>query len=158
VSLKIEVRQTPSVGAERGGPRRTQRRTRGMSRATGRIGPATRFARESTSYGIRGARRWSAPRVDDVAFFVEQRLGPGIASFLTAMARTIEPSRPSHRSRNTALMTIGVIGLLGMLGVLATRRRTALSRSDSEEMMEQPTTEPTPMESRPFSGGRLHTT
>jgi hypothetical protein len=160
VALKIEVRRTPSTGAQRWGGRRAQWRTWGMSRAAGRIGPATRLARESTSYRITGAREWSAPRLHQAAGYVDNRLGPRISSFLSAMAGLIEPSRPSHRSRNTALMTLGLISLLGVLGALATRRGTfrGTDESRTEEMMEQPATPPTPMQSRPSSGGRLHTT
>ncbi|MGH3392442.1 MAG: hypothetical protein ACRDOO_26540 [Actinomadura sp.] len=128
-----------------------------MSAASGRIGPATRLARESTTHRMHGARRWSAPRVEHAGRYVEDRLGPGVGSFLVAMARALEPTRPSHRSRNTALMTLGIMGLIGVLGALATRRSTMRSRADAEEMMEEPTTAPTPMESRP-GGGRLHTT
>jgi hypothetical protein len=160
VALKIEVRRTPSSGAERWGGRRARWRSWGMSRAAGRIAPATRLARENTAYRINGAREWSAPQFQQAADYVDNRLGPQISSFLSATASLLEPSRPSHRSRNTALMTLGLISLIGVLGALATRRGTirVTTRSRDEEMMEQPSATPTPMQSRPFSEGRLHTT
>ena len=156
MSVKIEVRRTPGTGTGRGRSRRSQGRTQGMSRATERIGPAARQARETTSYRITGARTWSAPVLERVGNYVERRLGPGIASFLSAMSRRIEPSRPDHRSRNTALMALGAISLLGVLCALLTRRGITISRS-TEDVME-PTPEPTPMESRQYPEGRLHST
>lgn len=87
---------------------------------------------------------------------METRLGPGIGSFLSAMSRRIEPSRPDRRSRNTALMTLGAIGLLGALCALLTRRSITVGRVDEDVM--EPTPAPTPMESRQFHEGRLHST
>jgi hypothetical protein len=95
----------------------------GATRTAEQVGPAARQAREVAAARILVARRWSAPRLDQAARYVEADLGPRMSSFLESTARRVEPAKPrSTRVRNTAMMMLGIVAAMGIAGALATRR------------------------------------
>lgn len=126
---------------------------RSASHAKGRIVPVTRHAREVAAYRLLDAREWSAPRLERAADYVETELGPRVGSLLTRTARKVEPSRPSHRSRNATLMMLAAIGLAGVLGALMTRRNAMTGPSRTEDPMDP--VDPMPKESEHSADGQI---
>jgi hypothetical protein len=103
--------------------------------AAERMGPSAQRARDMAGDRMVGARMWTAPQLDRVAGYVENELGPRISAMLSSTARRIEPTRPSHRLRNTVLIILGTCGAIGLAGAMYTRYK--MMSDTYEELTEE---------------------
>lgn len=127
MSRKSTIRRKPQLDLSTERLHHLQQRAQeGVTLATERVGPAAHQARELAAERILLAREWSAPRLDLAAKYVESELGPRVGSFLSETARRVEPTKGTHKTRNTAAL-IGAAGAasVGVAGALAKRRKNA---------------------------------
>lgn len=131
MSQRFGIGKNPQVRLRAEQLAQTQARlSRGARRAARQVGPTSREARRVASERLTDARRWSAPRVDRAASYVEQEAAPKVGSILHRTADRLEPPSPRRSRRAIAgLLLLLIGGVVGTMGAIATRRN--LSRDGS---------------------------
>lgn len=123
MSSLISVRRKSEVQIDTSRIRQLQQTARqSASMAAERVGPLAARSREYAAERVLQARRWSAPRLERAAGYVEQDLAPRLSAWLNDTARRIEPPAPADRPRNTGLLVLAAIAALGAAGAAMTRR------------------------------------
>jgi hypothetical protein len=136
VSLQLKFRRKPlAAGKYSQRLNRAQEAAQtGGARAAERIGPAAQRAREVAALRITDARRWTAPRLERTAHYVETELGPKVGSMLNTTAHKVRPAKAGGKRRAVALVLLVVGGVASTLGALARRRNGAAGGMEDQDV------------------------
>jgi hypothetical protein len=108
---------------------------------------------QGVRHGVRDAREWAAPRLEDAAGAVTASVAPRVASVLRSAARQVQPeaSRPARTGLRTMLSWRWLAGLgaaavaaAGAAAALAMRRRYASATAEVHDDAESPDGESAP--------------
>lgn len=87
-------------------------------KAGGRVSPMAENARDVATHRIEDARVWAAPKLDQAAQSVEEQIAPIVSAFLSELARRIDVSTGTRRTRRrwpvVALLSGVAIGAAGV--------------------------------------------
>jgi hypothetical protein len=126
VSRQLRLRRKPWVEEQYQRLHRAQEAAQtSAARAAERIGPAAQQARDTATVRVTDARRWTAPRLERTAHYVEHDLGPRVGSLIHTTADKVKPRRSGNRRRGLAIVLLVVGSVAGTLGALARRRNHA---------------------------------
>jgi hypothetical protein len=134
VSLQLNIRRKPQAWSkyQQRLHRAQEAAQTGGSRAAERVGPAAQRARKVAALRIFDARRWTAPRLERTAHYVESELGPRVGSMLHTTAHKVKPVQPRSRRRLVAVVLLVVGGVASTIGALARRRGAAPDMADQD--------------------------
>lgn len=90
-------------------------------KAASRAAPYAANAKVSASRGLLSARSWAAPRLEQSAEALQERIAPRMSAMLTAAARRIEP--PRSRRPRWPFVVAGLVTLGAAAGVAVVKRR-----------------------------------
>jgi hypothetical protein len=134
VSRQLRIRRKPRVGDKFRRLHRAQEAAQASAaRAAERINPAAQQARETAALRVTDARRWTAPRLERTAKYVERDLGPRVGSLIHTTADKVKPRRSGNRRRVVAMVLLMAGSVAGALGALARRRNTAPGKPATEQ-------------------------
>jgi hypothetical protein len=134
VSRQLRIRRKPRVGEKFQRLHRAQETAQASAtRAAERIGPAAQQARDTAALRVTDARRWTAPRLERTAHYVEHDLGPRVGSLIHTTAHKVKPSRSGNRRRVVAIVLLMAGGVAGALGALARRRNSTPATAPDEQ-------------------------
>jgi hypothetical protein len=136
VSLQLNIRRKPlAAGKYSQRLHRAQEAAQtGGARAAERVGPAAQRARRVAALRIIDARRWTAPRLERTAHYVENELGPRVGSMLHTTAHKVRPAKTAGKRRMVALVLLVVGGMASTLGALARRRNAASTGMEDQDV------------------------
>lgn len=118
----------------------------GAERAAERMGPATVQARDTAADGLLVARKWSAPRLEQAAKYVETELGPRVGTLLSTTARQVAPPEPAAQrvGRNKKMIVLGTAAAAAAAGAALTRRGAAQRLTTGEDAQSTAWQQPVP--------------
>lgn len=110
--------------------------------------PLAKSAQLTASQGVRQARTWAAPRVEQAGVAVQERVAPKVSAAMIATARKMQPEK--ERSRRWPAILAGILTVSAAAAAALLFRSQRAKQASSEPPADAP---PAPPASGPAATG-----